>query len=213
MRVKGGEFMMSLAQNQYEPGSYTELSDEFKSLYPTIVRALQLIPKMYNRLTLVDNYSHKEAIIKIFEDHRELPGFSKRNIYRALPQDNPTIPKRVVPNRHNSSETIPETNCPLSGTEEREDIESKDLDDKTCPNCQLLKMQKEELEEALKASAGPTIAANFAPQIQRFTVLKERRSELIDGMEKSIELIYLEFDDGGTLLSVVPNSYYTKFQE
>jgi hypothetical protein len=60
---------------------------------------------MYNRLTLVDNVSHKEALIKIRNDHRNLEGFSTRNIHRYLPSNNPYIPRRVVTPRHNNSLT------------------------------------------------------------------------------------------------------------
>jgi len=60
---------------------------------------------MYNRLTLVENVSHKEALIKIHNDHRDLEGFSARNIHRYLPSSNPNIPRRVVTPRHNNSLT------------------------------------------------------------------------------------------------------------
>jgi seryl-tRNA synthetase len=60
---------------------------------------------MYNRLTLVDNVSHKEALIRIRNDHRNLEGFSARNIHRYLPSNNPYIPRRVVTPRHNNSLT------------------------------------------------------------------------------------------------------------
>ena len=60
---------------------------------------------MYNRLTFVDNVSHKEALIRIRNDHRNLEGFSARNIHRYLPSSNPNIPRRVVTPRHNNSLT------------------------------------------------------------------------------------------------------------
>jgi hypothetical protein len=195
----------------HQSSTYDELSKEFKELYPSVYRALQLIPLMYNRLTLVDNFSHKEALKKIYNDHKELSGFSERNIYRALPKDNPAIPKRVVPKRHKSSDTIAEKTNSLSVTEQGEAAELKESNNRPCPNCQLFRMRIEELEEALKASAGPTTAAKFAPQIQRFTIFKERHIELTDSMEKSIEFIYLEFDKKGTLVSVIADSHYKKF--
>ena len=46
---------------------------------------------MYNRLTLVDRLSHKEAMLKIANDHKHLPGFSDRNVRRYLPSHNPNI--------------------------------------------------------------------------------------------------------------------------
>jgi hypothetical protein len=59
---------------------------------------------MYNLLT-ADGFPHKEAITKIRDDHKDLPGFSTRNIYRCLPRDNPYVPRRVVPPRHKNSIT------------------------------------------------------------------------------------------------------------
>src|SRR5690348_11272218 len=79
---------------EYQTRSYQDLSSEFQRLYP---RVIQLIPLMYNRLTLVDNLPHKDAVTKIYNDHRHLSGFSKRNIRRNLPLDNETVPRRVRP--------------------------------------------------------------------------------------------------------------------
>jgi hypothetical protein len=79
---------------EYQKRSYQDLSSEFKRLCG---RAVQLVPLMYNRLTLVDNLSHKEAVAKIYNDHRHLSGFSGRNIRRNLPSDNVTVPKRIRP--------------------------------------------------------------------------------------------------------------------
>lgn len=75
----------------YKDRTYEQLSEEFRQLYPTAHYAFQLIPKMYNRLSLVDKLTHKAAITKIREDHKDLPGFSGRNIRRYLPTDNPSI--------------------------------------------------------------------------------------------------------------------------
>jgi hypothetical protein len=199
--------------NIYQSRTYDEISKEFKELYPFAARAIQLISQMYNRLTQVEGMSHRLALKKIYEDHKHLHGFSRRNIYRALPKDNPATPKRVVPKRHKSSDTIAEKTNSLTVTEKGEAAEPKEHKNKSCPDCQFLKSQKEELEEALKATAGPTTAADFSPQIQRFTIFKERHTELIDNMEKSIEFISLEFDKSGNLLSVIPDSHYKKFRE
>ncbi len=192
----------------YESHTYEEISIEFQELFPSVVRAFQLIPMMYNRLTLIDNYLHKEAILKILDDHKELPGFSKRNIYRALPKDNPGVPRRVVPKRHKSGETEIQVTKSLSAAEKNIEIPSNEPAIKSCPNCQLLRLQKEELRDALAASSGPTPADKFTPQILRFRVQKERRTELIEGIEKSIVYVYLEFDRSGRLLSIIPDSYY-----
>jgi hypothetical protein len=85
---------------EYQKRSYDDLSSEFQRLYPRVIR---LIPLMYNRLTLVDKLSHKEAITKIYNDHRDLPGFSRRNICRDLPLDNATVPRRIRPSRPKNS--------------------------------------------------------------------------------------------------------------
>ncbi len=50
---------------------------------------------MYNRLTLVDGLTHKDALAKIRNDHYHLPGFTQRNIRRYLPANNPNIPRRI----------------------------------------------------------------------------------------------------------------------
>lgn len=91
--------------NTYRNRTYQELSEEFKKLYPIAVRAFELIPQMYNRLTLVDKLTHREALSKMYFDHKDLPGFSSRNIQRYLPSDNPNKPTRVVTPRHKSSRT------------------------------------------------------------------------------------------------------------
>ncbi|PWU79632.1 MAG: hypothetical protein DLM72_16460 [Candidatus Nitrosopolaris wilkensis] len=80
---------------EYEQHSYEELSQEFKELYPAATRAFQLIPLMYNRLTLVNRITHKDAIAKIQNDHQHLAGFTERNIRRYLPTANPNLPRRV----------------------------------------------------------------------------------------------------------------------
>jgi hypothetical protein len=76
------EISQSQDLNEYTEKSYEELSREFQKVYPAAARAFELIPQMYNRLTLVDGLTHKEAIEKMHNDHAHLPGFTKRNIYR-----------------------------------------------------------------------------------------------------------------------------------
>jgi hypothetical protein len=93
---------------EYEKRSYEDLSLEFQRLYPSVIRAFELIPLMYNRLTLVDKLSHKQAFDKICDDHKHLSGFSERNIRRYLPSDNPVTPRRVRPSCPKNSLT--ETN-------------------------------------------------------------------------------------------------------
>jgi hypothetical protein len=84
--------------NEYKHRTYEELSQEFRKIYPTLTRAYELVALMYNLLTS-NGFPHKEAITKIRDDHKDLPGFSTRNIYRCLPHDNPYVPRRVVPPR------------------------------------------------------------------------------------------------------------------
>jgi len=73
--------MINAPTNINQSSTYDELSKQFKELYPAAYRAFQLIPLMYNRLTLVDNFSHKAALKKMYNDHKDLPGFSSRGIY------------------------------------------------------------------------------------------------------------------------------------
>jgi hypothetical protein len=82
---------------EFQNRTYDDLSSEFQKLLPSAVRASELIALMYNRLTLVENFSHKEAVTKIHDDHKHLAGFSNRNIRRSLPLDNLNVPRRVRP--------------------------------------------------------------------------------------------------------------------
>jgi hypothetical protein len=179
---------------EYEKRSYQELSSEFQKLYP---RAVELIPLMYNRLTLVEKLSHKKALAKIYNDHQHLSraGFSKRNIRRNLPLDNATVPRRIRPSRPKNSqgtsggatvqeqkmvamteETIddnneakaPSTNkmnsvsfveqTPCANTENVnhtslvavDKLERNRSDLEKCPNCSVLRLRNQELEEALR---------------------------------------------------------------
>jgi hypothetical protein len=90
---------------EYKKHTYDDLSSEFQRVYPSAVRALQLIVIMYNRLTKVEKLSHRVAIAKIYKDHKHLPGFSRRNICRNLPLDNPSVPRRIRPSWPKNSDT------------------------------------------------------------------------------------------------------------
>jgi hypothetical protein len=88
------------------------MSSEFCALMGL---AVVLISQMYNRLTLVDGYTHKQAIEKIWNDHKNIRGFSRRSISRNLPMDNPNVPRRkrrVMSKWHNNS--IPKMQSPES---------------------------------------------------------------------------------------------------
>ena len=91
MTTSGSTF----SEDEYRTRTYGELSMEFQKLYPQAVRAYQLIPEMYNCLTFVDRLSHKEAILKMANDHKHLSRFSDRNVRRYLSSHNPNIPRQV----------------------------------------------------------------------------------------------------------------------
>ena len=101
---------------EYQNRTYNDLSSEFQKLLPSAVRAFELIAIMYNRLTLVENFSHKEAVTKIHDDHKNLAGFSNRNIRRSLPLDNPNVPRRVRPQWPKNSQTEDNVPSELSNT-------------------------------------------------------------------------------------------------
>jgi len=88
--------------DEYKYKSYEELSQEFQA---AAGRAFELIPQMYNRLTLIDGLPHKDALAKIRNDHVRLPGFAERNIRRYLPANNPNIPRRIRTSRPKNSAT------------------------------------------------------------------------------------------------------------
>jgi hypothetical protein len=95
----------SQQEDEYKYKSYEQLSQEFQELYPAAARAFELIPQMYNRLTLIDGLTHKTAFTKIHNDHAHLHGFTARNIRRYLPANNPNIPRRVRTPRPKNSIT------------------------------------------------------------------------------------------------------------
>jgi hypothetical protein len=59
--------------NEHKYRTYEELSQEFRKIYPTLIRAYELVSLMYNLLT-ANGFPHKEAITKIRDDHKDLPG-------------------------------------------------------------------------------------------------------------------------------------------
>jgi hypothetical protein len=110
----------TFTEDEFKTRTYEDLSSEFQKLYPQAVRAYQLIPQMYNRLTLVDRLSHKEATLKIANDHKHLPGFSGRNVRRYLPSHNPNIPHRIRTPRPKNSATKAVGNPKLSVCEHKQ---------------------------------------------------------------------------------------------
>jgi hypothetical protein len=141
--------------------TYEELSLEFQKVYPYVSRAIQLIELMYNRLTLKDNLSHKEAISKISNDHKHLQGFSSRNIRRSLVSlDNPNIPHRrsrkIRPRWPNSADsgsidvddqksTYPSSRTQVTG--QNHELENNPSGHTECCNCSVLLLQVQKLEK------------------------------------------------------------------
>jgi hypothetical protein len=159
---------------EYQNHSYDDLSSEFQKVYSSAVRAYQLIASMYNRLTLVENFSHKDAVAKMQNDHKHLAGFSKRNISRSLPLDNPRVPRRVRPSWRKSSCTEANTPSKLCSTIQGQDENPKpsltydNADAKKtdanlatkpsaqsaeCSSCIELSLENRELKEALKKTS------------------------------------------------------------
>jgi hypothetical protein len=163
---------------EYQGRTYEDLSSEFQKLYPSAVRAFELIALMYNRLTLVENLRHKEAVAKIENDHKHLAGFSKRNISRSLPLDNPKVPRRVRPQWRKNSDTESNTHSKLSYIEQGQGENAKLLADNNakakkadanlyghsseCPSCVELSRENHELKEVLEKNGQLTTANNIA---------------------------------------------------
>jgi hypothetical protein len=110
---------------EYEQRTYEDLSDELQKIYRFVARAFELIPLMYNRLTLLDGLTHKNAVEKIVADHQHLTGFSARNIRRYLPADNPIVPKRVRPSWPKNSSTKTGGSSQLSNIEQENNTENE----------------------------------------------------------------------------------------
>jgi hypothetical protein len=104
--------------NEYKYKSYEELSKECQQ---AVARAFELIPQMYNRLTLVDGLPHKDAFAKILNDHNHLSGFTERNIRRYLPANYPNIPRRVRTSRPKNSPTETSVETSFSDTKHNDE--------------------------------------------------------------------------------------------
>ncbi|HEY5630633.1 MAG TPA: hypothetical protein VIR31_00755 [Nitrososphaeraceae archaeon] len=121
--------MQTINPLEYKNRSYEELSAEFKL---SVSRAVELVPLMYNRLTLIDNYSHKAAITRMYNDHRHLSGFSHRNIRRYLPLNNKAVPRRVRPSCPKNSFTKVKTALRLSNAKQQ--LDSSYIEEVLCEN-------------------------------------------------------------------------------
>jgi hypothetical protein len=191
--------VLNTIDKSYETRTYNELSDEFKRTYS---RACDLIPLMYDRLTLIDGESHEFALMKIYNDHKDLPGFSKRNINRYLPSDNPTIPRRVVTRRHNSSRTVSTQARNLSNAKPSPTTRGtiRIADEIQCPSCLNLLAVNNELREALEANQKFTSAYSLLENERVCSVPREKHYLLTDALKKSEQVCFIVFDFTGEFI-------------
>lgn len=181
--------------------TYEELSWEFKNLYPAVSRAFQLISLMYVRLTIDDKLSHKEAVSKIYEDHKHLQGFSQRNIRRSLMLlDNPNVPHRrsrkIRPTWPNSDDGAPfdvndGKNTELSSNSLVADQNYELRQDRTgeveCSNCRVLLLQCQGLEKERSK-----VVEHYEQALQ---IIKEQHNQPVINkeikvLEQEIALLY-----------------------
>jgi hypothetical protein len=197
--------------------TYENLSQEFKELYPMARRAFDLIPMMYNRLTLIDKMSHGEAITKIYQDHIDLEGFSRRNIYRYLPSDNPNVQRRVVPSQHNSGNAKLESNNMKFDSDTDTDSDTdrdrghfkENILSDNSQSCPQLRQINRELNDA-HSSRPVAAASDFIPDTKRFTIPKERHANMVEEINKSKDFICLEFNNQNQLVSVTADIIVSK---
>ena len=211
---------LSGINNEYQDRTYNDLSVEFQKVHPSAVRACQLIGLMYNRLTLVENFSHKKAVAKIRSDHEHLAGFSERNISRSLPLDNPCVPRRVKPKWRKNSNTGANGTSKLSNAIQQEgknlrpvltydnvdtnksktDILKAAAQPVECSSC-IYSIENRELKDALEKSSKPITADNIvynsADCINETHYILEfefqlRKREILDYLEEP----YLSLKDG-----------------
>lgn len=218
---------------EYQKRSYEDLSSEFQRQYPRVV---QLIELMYNRLTLVDKLSHKEAVAKIYNDHRHLPGFSKRNIRRNLPLENSSVPRRIRPSWPKNSITKSDDTSKLSVTIQEENqnaLTSNDSGRTTTNQLEGRPAEKEitscasnpnpsdkhnnalyeenaELREALSRQIAFTTANEISLHERECTIPKEKYPNLEVAMQKSRDSVYVVFDKSGILERAIPDIYRGK---
>jgi hypothetical protein len=176
--------------------TYEELSKEFQQLFPSAYRAIQLIAMMYNRLTLVDKLSHKEAKLKIYKDHKHLPGFSSRNIRRSLTSlDNPSIPhrnKKIRPTWPNSAD-ISEKKYQARAVLDRAELPllSVTTNNHSLTLNQGSKVKKE--EESIVPHKTETVEIHACPNCEVLFIqnqkLEEEKDKLAEGLKQALEII------------------------
>ena len=184
---------------EFQLRSYEELSKEFRE---KISRAVELVPMMYNRLTLIDHLSHKQAMMKIFQDHIHIPGFSFRNMRRYLPLDNPMVPRRVGTTCPNSILTINTVGKKLNPTnrqnetnkhqpQNREVIQPMDYHELVTENA--------ELKEVIRSQT-PIMTADKIRSFEiTFRIAKQKYDMVRVAMDCSKEFIGVIFDTSGLL--------------
>jgi hypothetical protein len=155
---------------------------------------------MYNRLTIIDKLSHKKAIVKIYEDHKHLQGFSQRNIRRSLTSlNNPHIPHRNSrkirprwPNSHSSeseanvteqekvgvfSDNLPANKDELEYTR---NPNSEKIQDANCPNSNILLVETQKLEQEKNR-----VIKGYEETLQIIQEQEQRISEIQDAKSYS----------------------------
>lgn len=196
-RLPGG---ISMSEMTYKNSTYIQLSEEFTRRYPAAYHAFQLIPEMYTRLTLFDKLNHKAAIAKIREDHKDLPGFSGRNIRRYLPTDSANVPRRIRPPRPKSSDTEhtlvaelsnAESTNPVEGNLEGHHIVEYVSDLHEHPHCDLVK--KPELEET-------NIPDTYSLVRTEYKIHREKFEILSDALARTRQVCFVLFDSKGDLV-------------
>lgn len=136
---------------------------------------------MYNRLTLVDGFLHKDARTKILNDHKHLTGFTPRNIYRYLPSDNPNIPRRVVTPRHKTSIT----NTNNDGTHSNTEPDNKSANNNNEADSQAILTD----EHHEKSIAERDANYNGLSNTQLMVLIRQRDEQIIDLHEKDTQNI------------------------
>lgn len=184
-----------LAAPEYELRSYEELSKEFKE---KASRAFELVPLMYNRLTLIDQLSHKQAIKKIFNDHAHIRGFSFRNISRYLPLDNSVIPRRVRPPPRKSIPTHNTVTEKLSNADLQGETNKHEFQDREDPiqftDYNELRTQNAELKEVISRQKAMVRADKIHSIEVAFRIPKEKYEDVKTAMNSSSNYCYLLFD-------------------
>jgi len=187
-----------LATSEYESRTYEELSKEFTE---KASRAFELVPIMYDRLTLVDQLSHKQAVNKIFNDHAHIRGFSFRNISRCLPSDNPVIPRRVRPPRLKSIPTHNSLAEKLSNADLQDETKKHQSQDREDPiqftDHNKLRTQNPEFREVIRRQTTIVTANKIRSTGLTFRIPKEKFQLLYVAMNDSNEFIRLIFDYSG----------------